>query len=364
MIEIKTLDETRAGRVVVQITVGSEPVADVPPAGDDRALYGAAVDAERELVQAQQRIAELERTLAAARAAEDSRMRERDRKIRGLERSVEAFREGWNKTQAELVQLRASGTGGERIADLEAKLDLAQADRANLKHEVTRLEGELEAAHRLAQSADTRRATAELRAEQAAADLDAATGHLLLRDGELASANDQRDNWRAAAEQLKTELVSVKGERDAERSRADQNRAWAERVQAHVSRLDAELVTANDNFVTSQNRVAELEAANASLVAEARERQADPGTRLYTAAEVASAQTSEAELVTAPLKERIIELEAELEAAHTVVGSIKDTMVGLPVVAALDEVTPGTAGDVLARAVRLTRLTLGMKARG
>lgn len=360
MIEIKTLDETRAGRVVVQITVGSEPVADVPPAGDDRALYGAAVDAERELVQAQQRIDELERTLAAARAAEDSRMRERDRQIRGLERRVEAFREGWNKTEAELVQLRASGSGGERstesnqrITDLEAKLDLAQADRANLKREVTRLEGELEAAHRLAQSADTRRATAELRAEQVAADLDAATGHLLLRDGELASANDQRD---------------------AERSRAEQNKAWAERAEGHLATARAslmqtrnELATSNDNFVTSQNRVKELEAINRELVAEARQRAADPSARLYTAAEVANAQTSEAELVTAPLNGRIIELEAELDNQYAEVGrayekltSLSATVSGLDVMAALGEVSPGTPGDVLARAVRIARMTLGI----
>lgn len=384
MIEIRTLDEMRAGRTVIQITVGSEPGADLPPAGDDRAMDqfiekrdGMDEELERvrakltqvseELAATQNHAEGLERTLATARLAEASRLRERDDQIKALERRLEAFRHGWNRTEEELQVARASEVSAARLAEcngkiesLETKLGLAHEDRANLKREVTRLEGELDAASRLAQSADTRRATAELRAEQArqrveqlAADLDAATGHLLLRDGELASANDQRD---------------------AERSRAEQNKEWAERAESHLATARAslmqvrhELATSNDNFVTSQNRVKELEAINRELVAEARQREADPSTRLYTAAEVADAQTSEAELVTAPLNGRIIELEHELDNQYAEVGrayekltSLSATVSGLDVMAALGEVSPGTPGDVLARAVRIARMTLGI----
>ena len=388
MIEIRTLDELRAGRTVIQITVGSEQGDDLSPEQAERAGMGLAlekrvIELSEELAATQDRAGELERTLATARLAEDSRLRERDDRIKALENRVEAFRHGWNRTEEELQVARASEVSAARLAEcngkiesLETKLGLAHADRANLKREVTRLEGELDAASRLAQSADTRRATAELRAEQAhqrteqlAAELDAATGHLLLRDGELVSANDQRDNWRAAAEQLKTELVIVKGERDSERNRADHNREWAERAEGDrataresLKRTRGELATSNDNFQISQRRVetltrviSEMESeGRRALVDEARERQADPGVRLYTAAEVGDAQTSEAELVTAPLNARILAQDAQID-------SLRITLTAAGVSTALTQVTPGTPGDVLARAVRLARMTLNVK---
>jgi hypothetical protein len=142
-IEIRTHDEFQRDRVTIRITSTqgeAEEVSRRLTGGSEHALYSAALDAERELVQARRQIEELERQLATAQQAREIETRraqeydldrhtERDRADRAqarekeLEAQVERFRKAHVCTDRCTDNAHVAFEGNRLVKDLERELE-------------------------------------------------------------------------------------------------------------------------------------------------------------------------------------------------------------------------------------------------
>jgi hypothetical protein len=142
-IRIRTADEFHADHVTIEIRGSQQEAEEVSrrlTGGSEHALYSAALDAERELVQARRQIEELERQLATAQQAREIETRraqeydldrhtERDRADRAqarekeLEAQVERFRKAHVCTDRCNPYAHVAFEGNRLVKDLERELE-------------------------------------------------------------------------------------------------------------------------------------------------------------------------------------------------------------------------------------------------